>query len=45
MIFHTPLLSPPLFLRLSASVAATKMINTELLMGHLKNHFACFSLN
>lgn len=44
MILHTPLLSLP-FLRLSASVTTTKMTNTELLMGHHKNHFISFSLN
>lgn len=41
---HSPTLTS-LFLRHSASVTATKMLNTELLMRYLKNHFICFSLN
>lgn len=36
---------PPLILRPSVSVTATKMTNIEILMGHHKNHFICFSLN
>jgi len=36
---------PSLFQRLSAAVTATKMTNTELPMGHQKNHFIFLTLN